>query len=81
MEQKKVLVLGGTGAMGVYVVPELLEMGGVERQDLFRRRGRGRGQGSIQQLAVIFEAGSCGDRIRVNRNQVFRESGGNGGRR
>ena len=27
MEQKKVLVLGGTGAMGVYVVPELLEMG------------------------------------------------------
>ena len=24
--QKKVLVLGGTGAMGVYVVPELLRM-------------------------------------------------------
>ncbi len=27
MEQKKVLVLGGTGAMGVYVVPELLKLG------------------------------------------------------
>lgn len=27
METKKVLVLGGTGAMGVYVVPELLAMG------------------------------------------------------
>ena len=29
METKKVLVLGGTGAMGVYVVPELLEMYGL----------------------------------------------------
>lgn len=27
MEAKKVLVLGGTGAMGVYVVPELLKLG------------------------------------------------------
>ncbi len=27
MDAKKVLVLGGTGAMGVYVVPELLELG------------------------------------------------------
>ena len=25
--QKKILVLGGTGAMGVYLVPELLRMG------------------------------------------------------